>query len=51
MFSLPAASQGDVDAFFQQGVQNDNNYCIWVNRSQDYYFPTGDGLICTVGGV
>ncbi|KAF2163626.1 hypothetical protein M409DRAFT_57497 [Zasmidium cellare ATCC 36951] len=48
-----AASQSDVNAFFQQGISSGNNYSkapgIWVNCSQDYYFPTGDGLVCTVG--
>ncbi|KAK4500968.1 hypothetical protein PRZ48_006774 [Zasmidium cellare] len=32
--SNPAASQSDVDAFFQQGVNGGDNYCIWVNCSQ-----------------
>ncbi|KAF2165291.1 hypothetical protein M409DRAFT_24142 [Zasmidium cellare ATCC 36951] len=43
-----APSQSDVLPFFQQGVQNGNNYCIWDSCAQDYYFPTGTGLDCFV---
>ncbi|KAF2159138.1 hypothetical protein M409DRAFT_61090 [Zasmidium cellare ATCC 36951] len=44
-----ATSQDQIDAFFQQGTYNDNNYCIFPDCGQDYYFATGAGLICSVG--
>ena len=43
-----AASQSDVDQFFQAGLTNGNSYCIWVDCSQDYYFPVSNNLICSV---
>ena len=45
------ASQGDVPQFFQPAVNSGNNYCIWVNCGQDYYFPVTDTLNCHVSGT
>lgn len=44
-----AASQSDVTAFFQKGIQNGNNYCIWWACTQSVYFPVGTTLNCHVG--
>ncbi|KAK4494022.1 hypothetical protein PRZ48_015208 [Zasmidium cellare] len=44
-----ATSESQVDPFFQQGTANSNNYCVYSDCGQDYYFPSGDGLICSVG--
>ena len=45
-----APNQGDVNKFFQPAVQN-QDYCIWVNCAQDYYFPVTDTLNCYVTGT
>lgn len=42
-----ADSQSDVDAYFQVGVQDGNNYCIWKN-CPIFNFETSQGLSCTV---
>ena len=48
-----ASNQSDVDAFFQPAVQAStaNNYCIWVNCSQDFYFPVTENMACYVTGT
>ena len=46
-----ASSQSQVDAFFQPATQNGNNYCIWDNCSQDYYFPVTAAITCHVSGT
>ena len=43
-------TQDQIDAFFQPAVQNGNNYCIFANCAQDYYFNSADGITCTVSG-
>ena len=45
-----AKKQKDVTAFFQQGIQNGNDYYIWVNCSQDKYFPVTSDISCHVSG-
>ncbi|CAD6586149.1 MAG: hypothetical protein ASARMPREDX12_002286 [Alectoria sarmentosa] len=44
-----APKQSDVTAFFQKGLQNGNNYCIWTDCSQDVFFPVGNTISCHVG--
>lgn len=45
-----APNQGDVTQFFQKAIQNGNQYCIWVNCKQDYYFPVTADVTCHVNG-
>ena len=44
-----APSQSDVTPFFQQGLINGNNYCIWDDCAQSIYFPVGTAISCQVG--
>jgi hypothetical protein len=46
-----AKHQSDVTPFFQSGIEHGNNYCIWVNCSQDYYFPITADISCHVSGT
>ena len=45
-----APKQSDVTPFFQQAIKGGNHYCIWVNCSQDYFFPVGGDVKCHVSG-
>lgn len=45
-----APNQSDVTPFFQAGINNGNDYCIWVNCKQDYYFPVSADINCHVSG-
>ena len=45
-----ARREGGVSPFFQHAIQGDNNYCIWVNCKQDYYFDVDEDLYCHVSG-
>lgn len=45
------AAQSDVAAFFQPAITGGNQYCIWVNCSQDYYFPVTSSMSCHVSGT
>ena len=46
-----AATQDDVSAFFQPAVNNGNQYCIWVDCGQDYYFAVTSTLSCHISGT
>lgn len=46
-----APSQGDVTPFFQQGLENGNDYCIWDDCSQDIFFPVGGNISCHIGAT
>lgn len=45
-----APHESDVTPFFQAGINNGNDYCIWVNCKQDYYFPVSADINCHVSG-
>ena len=45
-----APAPGDVTPFFQQGTTGGNNYCIWKNCGQDYFFPVSTAISCHVSG-
>ena len=45
-----SAAQSDVSSFFQQAITGGNQYCIWVNCSQDYFFSASDDITCHVSG-
>lgn len=42
--------QSAVDGFFQPAIYDGNNYCIFANCGQDYYFTATDGISCAVSG-
>lgn len=45
-----AALQDDVSSFFKDATQNGNNYCIWVDCGQDYFFDVEESIQCHVSG-
>ena len=45
------SAQSDVAQFFQPAVNNGNQYCIWVDCGQDYYFPITSSMSCHISGT
>ena len=45
-----ADTTGEVAWFFQNGINNGNNYCIWKNCWQDYFFNVEQEISCHVSG-
>ena len=45
-----AASQSEVTAFFQAGIQNGNRFCIWKNCAAVPGFPVTNSVSCHVSG-
>ena len=43
-------SQAAVTGLFQAATWNGNNYCIWADCSQDYFFSMDEDLNCYVSG-
>ena len=46
-----AAEQSDVSPFFQEAIENGNQYCVWVNCAQDFFFDVTETLYCSISGT